>query len=103
MPPKTTEEHSAITHNFAFAAFLILKGYRLLKPPFLKLNQYGNEGYAFLLNVKFDDLRDLYAEYQASDAKKYDSISLELRKLTGNLEAQRQARKNEVDQVRTRL
>lgn len=65
------------TSNLGFAAFLMLKNYKILKPP--EREESGR--FAFFFDVQKEQLETLYFEYSTGEFQKYDNCSVTLKKM----------------------
>lgn len=76
---------NASTSSLGFAAYLMLKGHKLVKPPekvekISGLTQEKTEKYSFVFDVTQITMNELYDNFVATEFFNYDSILHQLRK-----------------------
>ena len=76
---------NASTSSLGFAAYLQLKGYKLIKPPekverTSPFTQEKIEKYRFVFDIIQEVMNNLYDEYVTTDFYNFDSILHQLRK-----------------------
>ena len=76
---------NASTSSLGFAAYLQLKGYKLVRPPekvekVSTLTQEKTEKYNFVFNITQEEMNGLYDNYVTTEFYNYDSILHQLRK-----------------------
>jgi hypothetical protein len=76
---------NASTSSLGFAAYLILKGHKLIKPPekvekVSGLTRKKTEKYNFVFNITQTMMNELYDNFVTTEFFNYDSILHQLRK-----------------------
>lgn len=65
------------TSNLGFAAYLMIKGFELIRPP----NKDVNSKFVFQFNLPNEQANDLYYEYLNSDFQKFDNNLVSLKRM----------------------